>query len=344
MKYLIRSMILWLIPAYLMTAVKVYAQDPNLSQYYSIPMNINPAFTSHGESNFRIMSNFRTQTIGMGSAYNTLTLSLDGKLKADNDYSNFLSAGGMIIQENAMDGVYKNTGLNANLACHLTVDEKGNGLSLGLGLLYSNVRIDLSKLSFDNQLTSSGFNIAVPSGEILAANSHTNLSACAGVMYTFSNEDFYFNAGASGYRFFKASNSILNDPASLINPRYTLHASYGQGVSDRAFIEISALHSIKGGTGITSLGATISRRTGTDDYITESQNYLNFGLYYRTTGTLIPYIGYELGALQFGITYDAYLSGYGGGSVTPRTFELTLAWKHFADAMKLKFGRFRPAL
>lgn len=342
MRAIFKSIMVQILPVCLLLGTKGYAQDPNLSQYHSAPMNINPAFTSHGETNFRVLSNFRSQTIGMGAAYNTLTLSIDGKLKTDNDYSNFLSAGGMIIQENAMDGVYKNTSINGNLACHLTVDEKGNGLSLGLGFMYNNVRVDYSKTSFDNQLSSSGFNMAMPSGEVLAGNSHSNLSACAGLMYSFSNEDFYFNAGASGYRFLKTGNSILNDPSSYINPRYNLHANYGQDISDRAFIDISALHTIKGGTGITSFGATISRSTNTG--ISEAQNYLNFGLYYRTTGALIPYMGYELGDLKFGVTYDAYLSGYGSGAITPKTIELTLSWKHFADAMRLKFGRFHPAL
>lgn len=340
MKPFIKSIIVLLLSVCLLPGARSYAQDPNLSQYFSVPMNINPAFTSHGETNFRVMSNFRTQTIGMGSAYNTLTLSVDGKLKTDEDNTNFLSAGGMIIQENAMGGAYKNTCVNGNLAYHLTIDENGNGLALGLGFMYSNTRIDLGKLSYDNQLTSSGFNTSMPSGEILAGNSHSNLSACAGLMYTFRNEDFYFNAGASGYRFLRTGNSILNDPSSYTNPRYNLHANYGQGISDRAFIDISALHTIKGGAGITSLGATISRRTGVDDYATDSKNYLNFGLYYRSTGTLIPYLGYELGSLQFGLTYDVYLSSYSGGAITPRTLELAVSWRHFASPAKLQFRSF----
>lgn len=323
---------------------KVVAQDPNFSQYHSSPMNINPALTSHGETNLRVLSNFRTQSIGIGASYNTLALSLDGKLKADEDYSSFLSSGGMIIQENAMGGAYKNTFVNGNLAYHLTLDEKGNGLSLGLGFIYDNTRIDLSKLSFDNQLTSSGFNTVIPPGELFASNSNTSFSACAGLMYTFSNEDFYFNLGGAGYRFIRTRNSILNDNAQYINPRYDLHANYGQNISDRANIDLSVLHVMKGGSSVTSLGALLSRRTGAEDYTTDAQHYLNLGLYYRSTGALIPYIGYEWGDLQLGATYDISVSGFSGAAITPKTFELSLSWKHFANAMKLKFGKFHSPL
>lgn len=57
------------------------AQDPNFSQFIASPLSINPALTSDGESNWRAMSNIRTQSVGIGSTYITQSLSIDGKLK-----------------------------------------------------------------------------------------------------------------------------------------------------------------------------------------------------------------------------------------------------------------------
>ncbi|MFX8868046.1 type IX secretion system membrane protein PorP/SprF, partial [Acinetobacter baumannii] len=94
----------------------------------------------------------------LGSTYNTFTAAVDGKIKSINNNDYYTSLGAVIIQDNAMDGIYKNTSANVNAAYHLTVDDKGNGLTFGLGVIYNNTKIDFSQLSFDTQLSSAGFN------------------------------------------------------------------------------------------------------------------------------------------------------------------------------------------
>ena len=85
------------------------AQDPNFSQFMASPLSISPALTGHCESKLRIMTNARSQWIGLGSTYNTETISVDGKVNSINDDNYFLSLGGMLIQDKAMDGIFKST-------------------------------------------------------------------------------------------------------------------------------------------------------------------------------------------------------------------------------------------
>ena len=125
----------------LLCSSAVFAQDPNFSQFIASPMSINPALTSDGETAWRAMSNIRTQWVGIGSSYITQSLSIDGKLKKFDD-ENYLGIGGMIIAEKAMDGIYKSTYFNLNTSYHLTLDNRGNGLAVGLGYINNNTRID----------------------------------------------------------------------------------------------------------------------------------------------------------------------------------------------------------
>ena len=63
-----------------MIAVQSNAQDPNFSQFFSSPLNINPALTGNINADWRAIANFRDQWIGPASPYVTGTLSYDKKL------------------------------------------------------------------------------------------------------------------------------------------------------------------------------------------------------------------------------------------------------------------------
>lgn len=73
---------------------KTNAQDPNFSQILSSPTSISPALTGFGESSFRLMSNYRSQWIGLGSTYNTFAAAADGKINSINNNSYYTALGG----------------------------------------------------------------------------------------------------------------------------------------------------------------------------------------------------------------------------------------------------------
>ena len=57
------------------------AQDPSFSQFYSSPLNISPALAGSGSADWRIISNFRNQSIGnQFISLNTTSLYFDGKI------------------------------------------------------------------------------------------------------------------------------------------------------------------------------------------------------------------------------------------------------------------------
>ncbi len=326
-----------------LVAIKLHAQDPNFSQFYASPLTINPALTSDGESSWRAMTNIRTQSIGVGSTYSTQSFSIDGKLKKLND-ENYLGIGGVVIAEKAMDGIYKSTYLNLTTSYHLSIDNNGNGLAVGLGYIYNNTRIDFAQLSFDQQLSSAGFDRALPSGEPSLVGATSFSSACAGIMFTHTSDYSFFNVGIAGYRFAKSNRSVLDDKTQYISPRYDIHGEFGSSISDNLNLNISLLHMVQNGSSSTTFGTSLGLVHSTDQIEEDKLRMLNVGLFYRMGDALIPYIGYSYNSFQFGFSYDVNVSPVKSGSMSSNSFELSFVFRKFNAESTPKLAKYHSPI
>src|SRR5438045_9699739 len=86
-----------------------HAQDPSFSQFFSSPLNVNPALTAKINSDWRAISNFRDQWIGPASSYATGTISFDRKILQNkipnlHEEKNTLGERGMLMYDYARYG------------------------------------------------------------------------------------------------------------------------------------------------------------------------------------------------------------------------------------------------
>jgi type IX secretion system PorP/SprF family membrane protein len=319
--------------------VVLKAQEPNFSQFIASPMSINPALVGSSDADWRGVSNIRRQWIGNISPYSTQTISIDGKLKTLKDQSYF-GIGGMMLSEKAMDGLYKSNFVNLNASYHQALDDNGNGISVALGVVNNSTRIDLGGLTFDQQLTSTGFNQALPITETNLGNSTSFTSATAGILYTYDNELSFLNAGISGYRFVKTRRSVMNDSSRKISPRYSAHADFGTAINETISANFSALHLIQDGSSVTSFGAVLGIQHGAGGFEENKVRMVNFGLYYRVNDAITPYVGYVFNGFQFGLSYDVSASSSKTGSVNYKSVELSFMYKKYLPTYRRKIGRY----
>jgi type IX secretion system PorP/SprF family membrane protein len=317
----------------------VMAQEPNFSQFIVSPMSINPALTGSSDADWRTASNIRRQWIGSISPYSTQTISIDGKLKTLEGQSYF-GLGGMVLAEKAMDGLYKSNFVNLNASYHQALDDNGNGISVALGVVNNSTRVDLGGLTFDQQLSSSGFNQTLPTAEMNLGNSTSFTSATAGLLYTYDTEFSFLNLGISGYRFIKTKRSLMNDPTKKISPRYSAHADFGTAINETISANFSALHLIQDGISVTSLGAIMGIQHGESGFEENKIRMVNFGLYYRVNDAITPYVGYVFNGFQFGLSYDVSASSSKSGSVNYKSIELSFMYKKYLPAYRRKIGRY----
>lgn len=323
--------------------IALQAQEPNFSQFIASPLSINPALAGSSDADWRVVSNIRRQWIGNVSPYSTQTISIDGKLKTLQDQSYF-GLGGMVLAEKAMDGLYKSNFVNLNASYHQALDDNGNGISVALGVVNNSTRVDLGGLTFDEQLSSTGFNQALPITEMNLGNSTSFTSATAGLLYTYDAEFSFLNLGISGYRFIKTKRSLMNDPTKKIAPRYSAHADFGTAINETISANFSALHLIQDGISVTSLGAIMGIQHGESGFEENKTRMVNFGLYYRVNDVITPYVGYVFNGFQFGLSYDVNATTSKTGSVNYKSVELSFMYKKRLPTYRRKIGRYNSPL
>ena len=314
----------------------LFAQDPNFSQYMSSPLSISPALTGNTDASWRATSIFRNQSTGIGSPYTTKTLSLEGRIKNKYD-DDYWGIGGMVLLDAAMDGIYKSTYVTLNASYHLQFDDKGNGIAGGLGFISNKTMINFSDLTFDQQLSNTGFNRSLPQGEPSLSNNPSFTSVCAGFMYSFAADNTTANIGVSGYRFIKSKKSILDDATQYDAPRYTVHADMSTLLNDGLNLSISGVHMVQNGISNTTLGGVFSFIRTSEFDVSRS---FNLGGFYRVGNAVIPYAGFELKNFQIGLTYDIYTSSKTSAN-TPQTFEVSFTFKHFKSDLPNP-GKYHP--
>src|SRR6476620_3163200 len=179
----------------LLTITGSYGQDPSFSQFYSSPLNINPALTGNINADWRMIANFRTQWIGPASPYTTGTISYDRKVlqnKIPNVYEekSTLGVGAMLMYDHAMAGIQKSTYGSMNLAYSLLLSDNNSKqrLGAGFGAIYGRRYIDFDRLNFQEQFTGNGFDTNLPTGEAALSNMKPYFSVSAGITYSIRTE------------------------------------------------------------------------------------------------------------------------------------------------------------
>ena len=304
----------------------VLAQDPVFSQFYSSPMSVNPALAGNGDASWRVVGNHRSQWIGQGlDPLTTSSISFDGKLfKQANNGPNYIGGGLMFLQDKGLAGAYKTNSLHLIMSSHVSLDENDeNGLSVGLGGTYSNTMIDYSQLTFAQQLSSSGFNRALPTMEPNLSNVKPYFAMFAGITYTYNTEKENFDIGIAGYRFMKTNRTALNDPTQLDPPRYNFHAGYQTYINERLVLNTNAIYVLESNLHSFTVGVNFGTFLDNSDLPT----ILNTGLWYRSGEAIIPYLGLSYHSFQAGITYDIPISTSNNSLNTLKTYEFSLIFR-----------------
>lgn len=161
----------------LFNSTRLYAQDPEFSQYYAAPLYLNPAFSGTANDH-RFIANYRNQWPATGNGFVTYAFSYDYNLWQYNS-----GVGVMVMADKAGTAGLKSTQVNLQYAYRVNIANKwvfSSGLNFGL----VSRNIDFNKLIFGDQL---GFD---SNGNLPPSTDYNNIHS---TMY------FDFGAGALLY-------------------------------------------------------------------------------------------------------------------------------------------------
>ena len=310
----------------LISTSNLFAQDPSFSQFFSSPLNINPALTANINADWRLISNLRDQWLGPASPYVTGTISFDRKIfqnkvpNVDEEY-NIIGVGAMLMYDKAFSGIVKSSYASLNLSYNIKLAEYGettHRLEAGFGASYGNRRVDFSSVDFEEQFTGFGFNTNLPTGEIALANSKPYMSVSAGLVYSYHTQKSNFDIGVAGFHLNKPKQTFLKDDNQVLAIRNVAHANFETYINERVVLNTNAIYQFQDQAKYFSVGGALGY------YLDGYQTLLNAGVWYWSNNAIIPYLGIAHKDFQFGFSYDMTTSKLNQAARKPNTWEISL--------------------
>ena len=306
-----------------------YAQDPTFSQFFSSPLNVNPALTANINADWRAISNYRSQWSGDGNPYVTSTVSYDSKILQNKnafvEKNNFLGLGGMLMFDRAMEGVAKGTFASLNLSYNIKLidGDKKHRLGIGFGGSYGHRTVDYSRLNFEDQWTGFGFNTNLPTGESALSNMKDFLSINTGLTYSITSENSNFDIGVAAFHVNKPKQTFLEDENQQLAIRQVAHANFETYLNDRTILNVNAIYQLQ--SGIKRSASYLSAGGGLGYYLGDDKGpIINAGLWYWNENGFMPYVGLAINNLQFGFTYELITSKLNNAARKPKSVELSI--------------------
>jgi type IX secretion system PorP/SprF family membrane protein len=305
-----------------MLSVEAWAQDLHFSQYYNAPILVNPANTGFNpDFDFRAGINYRNQWASVGTPYKTMSAWGDVKLLGNRIENGWVGLGGMLWKDQAGSGSLTGTTGMLSLAYHQMLGYNSL-LSGGFSVGYTQKRIDVTKLTFDDQWNGVFFDANIPTFEPFATNQVSYMDLQAGINYAyFASENFYFNAGVSVMHintpretFFDAS--ISNNE---ISRRYNVFLNASVKVLDTWILNPNIYVSMVGNSREILAGINANRDLGDN-----GARQLIMGVYYRNNDAVIPLFGYQINDLKMTFNYDATISSLSKSNLTRGAYEISI--------------------
>jgi type IX secretion system PorP/SprF family membrane protein len=287
-------------------AATIKAQDPHFSQFFASPLTLNPAFTGKFDGDIRLAANHRDQWPSIPKAYVTTSASVDfGILKKSLPTGDILGIGiSGLSDQSANSALNLNYG-SLSVSYHKALDEDGyNTIGAGFQATYSSLSIDLTKLTFEDQLTQNGFTGST--AEVLTNGSNQNyFDMSTGLLFSGSSDgvnNYYF--GASMYHLNRPQVGF-QDKNWILLPRTSLDGGCSFPLSDQLTIDASAIQQFQNQASETVFGAALQSNINHDN---DNPSNVFIGSWFRVGDAIIPYVGLEVSGLRIGITYDINIS------------------------------------
>lgn len=299
-----------------------FSQDLHFSQYFNAPMLVNPANTGFNpDFDYRIGANYRSQWASVGNPYNTMSAWGDTKLFADRFENGWVGVGASLLKDVAGSGSLTSTSAYASVAYHQMIGYNSL-LSAGFGLGYTSKRIDITKLTFDNQWNGKFFDVTIPANEPFSYSQTAYLDLQMGLNYAyFASENVYFNAGVSIMHINHPRESFFDPTISdnRLQRRFTAFLNSNIKIQDVWIVNPNIYVSKMGNAWETVLGFNANRDLSGDGL----QQFV-LGLYYRHKDALIPMLGYQVNDLRITVNYDATVSGLNNLNGSRGAYELSI--------------------
>jgi len=301
-----------------------YSQDSHFSQFYSSPLNLNPALAGTAAGNYRVNVNYRDQW--RGALDNPLkTFGASGDLKyLMNDRQNRadIAAGGFMFFSDQVGDFDLNTNQIALVgAYHKSLSQQiDNYLGIGFQIGLTQKSINYEDLFFQDQFNAiDGFDLQT--GELLPANNFAFIDFAVGLNYSISPQKGKQYYGGLSYAhlttpnisFYKSDESPNPDliKENKLHAKLTGYIGASLKTSEALEVQPRALLLLQGPHMEVNLGTNLRYK-----FVKKENTYVHFGPWLRFAKneqgvgveSIVFSVGYEIKNFMLGVSYDHSIS------------------------------------
>lgn len=326
---------LLLLPALVLCSV-LHAQDIHFSQFYNLPINLNPAIAGTTDCDYRVLSSYRRQWGSVTVPFSTKYASYDMSIYEMENGSS-LGGGLSFFNDKAGSSAMGLTNINLAASYQFRVTKKGM-LAAGASAAYNQRSINIGGLKWDNMYDGAGVNTALGSGEAGAAP-YMYFDYAGGVIYSqkIKKED-YVKFGISALHLNMPYYS-LGGGGDRLALRYTANGTYQKQILDKTFLLPSFLLMKQGPAYEMTAGVMYKQIIGMDSKYTDANlsSYMMIGGFYRFRDAVIVSFYYDYKHIAaLGVSYDINISGLSAATTGRGGPEVSLIYKGFFSKRSAK--------
>lgn len=320
------------------------AQDPHFSQFYSSPLQMNPALTGVFPGEYRFTANYRTQNYAVlgNQAYKSIAASFESRRPVGRD--DYYSFGVAVLRDQVGESQFSQS--RAVLSGSY-LKQVGSGRSRGSGqFLIGGAQLGIAQWSYDwNDLWfSEQFNVddprnpfinfAAANGEALSSmGTDIFMEFNAGVLYyNVIDEDNSFYLGGAIHHLTEPNVSFIDDNSEMLYRRWVGQAG-GQISLTREASLLPAIAVMGQGPSFLGIGGLNLRYSNRD----WREVAIRAGLWGRIANqgesgmgldAMVVSAILEVERWQFGLSYDVTVSDLSTANNSRGAFELSMIYVH----------------
>ncbi len=320
-------------------SLTAFGQDKHFTQFYSSPMNLNPALTGSFDGSHRIGLNYRTQWASLlPDPFVTAGVSFDMnfspfKVKT---YDDKIGVGLIFFNDKAGPSDFTTNNIALSGAFHKALDRAGKHyLSAGFQVGILQKSINYEGLTFNDQFDgSTGYTL--PSAEDLPRNNYGAGDISAGIQWSLSPRDrLIIYAGASIFHLTRPEISFYQESETIdlsvpILMKYAINAGVQLPISRGVDLQPRVLIYSQGPHFEINAGANV--RVSLSDY---DDTRLYVGSWVRPVrdvegstevDAVVLLVGFQFSSVQIGASYDVTVSPLANSTAGNGAFELSLSY------------------
>ncbi|MEZ5054317.1 MAG: PorP/SprF family type IX secretion system membrane protein [Chitinophagales bacterium] len=292
----------------LLLAYQSRSQDINSSQFYSIPSNINPAFTGFINNDYYVAASYKNQWSSVSDPYQTVGATAQLSLLKNKLPSSIIGTGLDIVHDRAGATHFNTTSLSLSFSYLQVLDKKYNHI-LGFGIQngLSLRKFDLSKATFGNQFNGyDGFDPNINPLENGLNTKQVDYNLAIGTVYSYApkaHTNLY--VGFSAFNLIRPNVSFYDGQENRLYRRFAAMLG-GEVVLKGTWSMLPSALFQKQGPNMEIMFGTFARYGVMGN---RSERFaVNFGLWYRYMDAIIPALKMEYKGLNITVNYDINVS------------------------------------